>query len=85
MGACIVWTGRTSQDGYGQFDVGDTGWMAHRWIYSVAVAPIPDGLYVIHSCDNPSCVTLQHLTIGTQLHNMRDAINKGRMAWQKKG
>jgi len=39
---------------------------------------IPDGMFVLHSCDNPSCVRIDHLFLGTHQQNMDDCQAKGR-------
>lgn len=52
---------------------------AHRMVWIEANGPIPDGLVIRHKCDNPSCVNLDHLEIGTQSDNVHDMIERGRM------
>ncbi|HEY8624294.1 MAG TPA: HNH endonuclease signature motif containing protein [Casimicrobiaceae bacterium] len=53
---------------------------AHRAAYIDRVAPIPDGLVVMHKCDVPRCCNPAHLEPGTQTENIADATRKGRMA-----
>jgi hypothetical protein len=76
-GDCWVWTGPKNNKGYGHFRMGrDT--RAHRVSYVLNVGPIPDGLFVLHRCDNPSCVRPDHLFLGTHQDNMDDRTRKGR-------
>jgi hypothetical protein len=42
------------------------------------VGPIPDGMLVLHTCDNPPCVNPDHLYLGTWKDNMQDRIKRGR-------
>jgi len=54
--------------------------MAHRFSWTLLVGKIPDGLNVLHRCDNPRCCNPAHLFLGTQLDNRRDCRDKGRTA-----
>jgi hypothetical protein len=49
---------------------------AHRVPYTLNVGPIPVGLDVLHSCDNPLCVNPAHLSPGTYQQNMADRMAK---------
>jgi hypothetical protein len=80
-GGCIEWTGCVDKDGYGKFTVGggksQRHLRSHRWIYEVSVGPLGRAL-LLHSCDNPRCVALQHLSPGTQKQNVSEAFARGR-------
>jgi hypothetical protein len=52
--------------------------LVHRWIWEQAHGPIPEGVQVMHLCDNKACYRLDHLQLGTQAENMADMHAKGR-------
>jgi len=76
---CWEYQGTYNRDGYGQTrDTNHRTVRAHRVMYQEYYGPIPPGMYVRHTCDNPSCCNPHHLLVGTQADNMRDAIARGR-------
>lgn len=85
---CWIWKSANNGAGYGKFYVKDSGKVpyiyAHRLSWELANGPIQNGLWVLHKCDNPSCINPEHLFLGTQTDNMQDAAHKGRIkqrAW----
>lgn len=50
--------------------------LVHRKAWIDLVGPIPDGMFVCHSCDNPPCYNIEHLFLGSQRDNMSDAAKK---------
>lgn len=75
---CWIWMGAHQKDGYGILTYHQKGYLAHRLSYELCNGLIPDGLYVCHTCDNPSCVNPSHLYLGTQSDNMKDRARRGR-------
>lgn len=78
LGACWMWTASRDPFGYGRIRHQRRLWSAHRLAYVLACGPIPTGLDVLHSCDNPSCVNPGHLRADTHTANMREMNAKGR-------
>lgn len=75
---CWLWNrGRTSSR-YGSTTYEGARWLAHRLSYMYHVGRIPDGLHVLHRCDNPPCINPDHLFLGTHTDNMRDSNAKER-------
>lgn len=81
--SCSVWTGCCDKDGYGFLRVLGKNVKAHRLAYELFVGEIPEGMNVCHTCDNPRCVKVAHLWLGTNSENQIDAARKGRNHSQK--
>jgi hypothetical protein len=77
---CWLWLGSKLPRGYGILSVQSKKKYAHRLSYETFVGPVPDGLDVMHLCDNPSCINPGHLQAGTHKQNMEDCSRKGRAA-----
>lgn len=58
---------------------------AHRLFYELYIGEIPKGLYILHRCDNPFCVSPFHLFSGTQKENTQDCAAKGRSGRNRHG
>ncbi len=83
-GECWRWTSATLGR-YGGFFLHRRPQYAHRLAYTLAYGPIPDGLFVCHTCDNTLCVNPAHLFVGDQFDNMQDASRKGRLSGPRRG
>ena len=82
LGNCWVWTGAITKFGYGKFSVAKNMWeLAHIVSWVLANGPVPDGLFVMHRCDNPPCIRPSHLMTGTAKDNAQDMISKGRWGY----
>ena len=81
---CLEWQGTTYR-GYGHYHFSRDGdQLTHRIAWIIANGPIPDGLDVLHKCDNPPCCDPDHLFLGTLSENILDMYAKGRAASPEK-
>lgn len=75
---CRNWIAAKFSTGYGAFQYEGRPRRAHRIIWEFSHGPIPNGLFVLHKCDNPACVNIEHLWLGSNQENMDDKVSKGR-------
>lgn len=79
LNGCWTWTGYINPGGAGRFaPVGHKPLSAYRYSWELNVGPIPEGMLICHHCDNRACVRPDHLYVGTQRDNVRDAIERHR-------
>lgn len=79
--ACWPWMFAKNKRGYGWFHLPGTtatSVLAHRLAYSEVHGLIPDGISVLHKCDNPPCCNPKHLFLGSRRDNNEDMRVKGR-------
>lgn len=77
---CMNWLKSKNKGGYGLISLtvnGKRNYRAHRVSYIIKNGAVEDGLYILHKCNNPSCVNPEHLYAGTQRDNMQDMVSSG--------
>lgn len=75
---CIIWPRKLDKHGRGRIWHDGKLMLASRWVWERTNGPIPMGKLVCHHCDNPSCINLKHLYVGTHADNMRDMRERKR-------
>lgn len=71
---CWLYTGGTFSGRYGRFWLKGKPLLAHRHVYELMHKPIPEGLFVMHKCNNKLCCNPSHLTVGTNRENQLHAV-----------
>ena len=79
---CWEWTGAKTRGGYGGIWSEGKIQYTHRLSYELHNGPIPDGLHVLHDCDNPRCVNPTHLHLGTNADNVEEKLDRGRSGFK---
>lgn len=77
---CWIWTAALDSKGYGLAWLFRRCLKAHRLSWVMHNRPLKEGEYVLHKCDNRSCVNPDHLFVGSLADNARDCRDKGRSA-----
>ena len=82
IGPCVMWTGYRNRAGYGTRKVGGRMVLAHRHAWT-EIHGNPGALCVCHRCDQPACINVAHLFVGTPADNAADKVAKERQGRTK--
>lgn len=83
---CHPWIGNVGPKGYGRIYLvsprkkPSTRVAVTRVVWEISNGPIPDGMFVLHQCDNPPCCNINHLFLGSNQDNTADRQAKERQA-----
>lgn len=81
IGNCWVWTGATQKGfPYGFFYAKPRLVKAHRYCWALHHGEIQRSTWVLHKCDRPACVRVDHLFLGNAKDNAEDRVAKNRGA-----
>ena len=75
---CWPWKHYLNKDGYGQFWIGHTYVVSHRYAWELSRrCEVPEGKMILHMCDNRSCCNPDHLYCGDAKQNAKDRKERG--------
>lgn len=78
---CWVWTGATTEGGYGVMNYRGKMYYAHRVAWELEnKRPLPPKKFGCHECDNPGCPNPHHVWPGGVKENAEDMVSKDRQA-----
>ncbi len=75
---CVSHT--TDRSGYPVITRQGKFWRMCRYMYTIHKGDIPNGMVILHRCDNPQCINPSHLSVGTPKENSIDMVKKDRQA-----
>jgi hypothetical protein len=81
---CYEWQGQLNDKGYGRIEVEAKRWAAHRFAYTLKRKEPAKHQQVQHKCNNPPCINVQHLTLGTNKQNVDYMVKCGRQSKREK-
>lgn len=76
--SCLLWPFGKDRSGYGKFRISGLDLRVSRAVLMKITGTT--GQVAMHSCDNPTCVNIDHLRWGTWSENAQDMWEKGRAA-----
>lgn len=77
---CVEWNRHIGTSGYGMIWFDKHSERTHRASWIAKHGPIPDGMHVLHKCDNRKCINTDHLFLGTNADNVADKVSKQRQS-----
>ena len=77
-GNCHICISHSRVHGYPYIHRDGKQWRMARYIYTPKHGEIPKGMVIRHTCDNPACINIKHLLIGTVQDNSDDMVKRGR-------
>jgi hypothetical protein len=75
---CHIFIGKKDRFGYGKIKINYKYVSTHRYAWILKYGHIPDGMCVLHKCDQPACCNPDHLFLGTRADNQKDMASKKR-------